>query len=94
MEDAPIYTCGECDREFSTYRTPGKCPVCGEWAKLECDGCGYKAGAKPFYDAGCKCPKCGGKVPVPGAEFNLWIIAAIVAAVGVICGVIYLYVQS
>ncbi|MBI2477746.1 MAG: hypothetical protein HYV60_03585 [Planctomycetia bacterium] len=90
-EDTPIYTCKECDRDFNKYDTPGKCPVCGEWEKLECESCGYKGGAKPFYDRGCKCPKCGHKVRVSGAEFNLWAIVAIVAVVGTIGGVVYLF---
>ena len=94
LEDTPIYTCNECDREFTRYDTPGKCPVCGEWAKLECSSCGYKGGAKQFYEGGCKCPKCGQKTRVPGAEFNLWILVAVLAVIGAIGGAIYLYVQS
>lgn len=94
LEDVPIYTCDECDRDFSSYETPGKCPVCGEWEKLECDSCGHKGGAKPFYDAGCKCPKCGHKVKVSGADFNFWIIAAVLFAAVVIGGGIYLYVRT
>ena len=91
LEDAPIYKCSECDREFHRYDTPGKCPVCGEWEKLQCESCGYKGGAKPFYDAGCKCPKCGHKVRVSGGDFNLWTIVAIIVAVAAIGGVIYLF---
>jgi hypothetical protein len=68
--------------------------VCGEWEKLECDACGYKSGAKPFYDAGCKCPKCGAKMAVSGAEFNIWIVIAAVAAVAAIGLAIYLYSRS
>ena len=68
--------------------------MCGEWEKLECESCGYKGGAKPFYDAGCKCPKCGHKVRVSGAEFNLWTLVAIAAAVAVIGAAIYLIVTK
>ena len=68
--------------------------MCGEWEKLECDSCGYKGGAKPFFEAGCKCPKCGHKVRVSGAEFNPWLIVAIVATACVIGGAVCLFALS
>ena len=77
-----MFKCSECDRDFSRHDTPGKCPICAEWVKLECGSCGSTVGAKRCIDAGRKCPKCGKRIKVPGATSLIPVVAAMLLLAG------------
>ena len=77
-----MFTCSECDRDFSQYDTPGKCPVCGEWAKLQCGSCGGESSAKKCIDEGGKCPKCGKRIAIPGKTNLIPVVLALLLLLG------------
>ena len=77
-----MFTCSECNREFARHDTPGKCPICGEWSKLECASCGSTVGAKRCIDAGRKCPKCGKRIKIPGATSMIPVAFAMLLIAG------------
>lgn len=56
-----------CGGEFAHFKIPGKCPLCGVWASVQCTACSYTASAKVFVDNADKCPRCGARVCVPGS---------------------------
>lgn len=77
-----MHTCTECDREFSNFDTPGKCPVCGVWMKIRCGSCGRESSAKKCIDNRSKCPKCDARVKVPGRESKLIYLTGMIAIAG------------
>jgi hypothetical protein len=77
-----MFRCEDCGREFAHYETPGKCPLCGIWAKVRCEECGYFGAASFYVQKGNKCPRCGRKAQIPGALVGTrWLLAALVGVV-------------
>ena len=77
-----MFTCSECSGEFARHDTPGKCPICDEWSKLECSSCGATSNAKRCIDAGRKCPKCGKRIKIPGTTTLIPVALAMLLLAG------------
>ena len=63
-----MYRCGNCGGTFSFFTIPGKCPICGRWAKVKCSNCGFADEAEVFIQKGNRCPKCNKRVRIDGAQ--------------------------
>jgi len=59
-----LLVCIKCEAEFAKFEVSGKCPLCGEWAVVMCEGCGFESSAKQFVENDGKCPRCGSNVSV------------------------------
>lgn len=61
-----MYHCHSCDGYFPRFITPGQCPLCGAWAYVRCESCGYTDAASAFISNGNRCPGCNAVVGIPG----------------------------
>jgi len=61
-----MYHCERCKGTFARFKTPGQCPLCGMWASVRCNACGYTDDARQFIQNSDLCPNCGAKVALTG----------------------------
>ena len=71
-----MFQCDRCSGDFNVFSTPGKCPLCDQFVRLECTGCGHSGSSRHFIEAGDKCPKCGRDTKIPGRHKTSYLLVA------------------
>ena len=87
-----MFNCDRCTGEFNVYSSPGKCPLCDQWVKLECSNCGHSGSSRYFIEAGDKCPNCHRDTKIPGRhKTNYFLVAGMIVLITAFILVMYVF---